>query len=146
MYTVMLTCMLLIASIFISSVDIARARQTLHDSEVTNVTLMLEQIGTFGSKYAQANAGTTSAVSFASAGAPSWFVAWPGAGLYVRAGTSYAYTPAANLRDPAGIVAKVREQGLVAGVSSGTNLLDGLGNVVASLPSGIPNNSVVVVQ
>lgn len=132
--------------IWIASMNEANDRIVLHDSRVVLITRQIEQLSTFGSNYARANTGTNGSVSLTTAGAPAWFVAPPGALLNVQAGTSYACMGIGFIPDRAGVLGEIRSTGMLAGISNGTSLTDGLGNTIATLPAGIPANDLCVIQ
>lgn len=146
MWQLVFACLMTVASITLAQVETAKARLTLARMEIQHTSLTIEQMATFGSAYAHANPAAAGAVGFGAAGAPAWFVAPPGAQLFVSAGTAYAVLPAANVMDVAGVLGEAREHGLLIGLSSGTQLQDGTGLIIGNLPTGIPAGSLVLVQ
>jgi|SRR6185437_3191781 len=141
-----LTSIALAFLFWIASLNAAHDHVVLHNARVVLVSRQIEQLSTFGSAYAQSHASTNGPVPLATAGAPSWYAAPPGALLVVQSGTSYACMTAANVPDRAAVLGAIRAGGMVTGISSGTSLSDGIGNTVATLPAGIPANDLCVIQ
>lgn len=141
-----LTSIALAFLFWIASINAAHDHVVLHDARVVLTSRQIEQLSTFGSAYAQSHTSANGPVALSTAGAPAWYAAPPGALLVVQAGTSYACMTSGPVPDRAAVLGAIRAGGMVAGISSGASLTDGIGNTIATLPAGIPANDLCVIQ